>query len=112
MKEEMKQEILYKLLNSVFELDSLPETINEYTEKAKPLIHAAGKAVLDIYEEVASNDRYPKIRAMSAKKMYDAFVNVGFSDDQALALMINDNIQLMKNIKDSAAKTLKNANKK
>lgn len=112
MKEEMKQEILNKLLNSVFELDSLPETINEYTEKAKPLIHAAGKAVLDIYEEVASNDRYPKIRAMSAKKMYDAFVNVGFSDDQALALMINDNIQLMKNIKDSAAKTLKNANKK
>ena len=44
--------------------------------------------------------------------MYDAFVNVGFSDDQALALMINDNIQLMKNIKNSAAKTLKNSNKK
>ena len=112
MNEEMKQQVLSKLLEAMIDPDSLPETINEYTEKAKPLIRATGKAVLDIYEEVVSNDRYPKIRAMSAKKMYDAFVNVGFSDDQALALMINDNIQLMKNIKDSAAKTLKNSNKK
>ena len=31
--------------------------------------------------------------------MYDAYVSVGFTEDQALALMINDNIQLMKNVK-------------
>ena len=33
--------------------------------------------------------------------MFDAYVNVGFTEDQALALMINDNIQLMKNIQKS-----------
>jgi methylmalonyl-CoA mutase N-terminal domain/subunit len=112
MNEEMKQQVLSKLLEVMIDPDSLPETINEYTEKAKPLIRATGKAVLDIYEEVASNDRYPKIRAMSAKKTYDAFVNVGFTDDQALALMINDNIQLMKNIKESGMRASKNINKK
>lgn len=112
MNEKMKQEVLSKLLTAMIDPDSLPETINEYTEKSKPLIRATGKAVLDIYEEVASNDRYPKIRAMSAKKMYDAFVNVGFTDDQALALMINDNIQLMKNIKDAGVNASKNVNKK
>ena len=112
MNEEMKQQVLSKLLEAMIDPDSLPETINKYTEKAKPLIRAAGKAVLDIYEEVASNDRYPKIRAMSAKKMHDAFVNVGFTDDQALALMINDNIQLMKNIKESGMRVSKNINKK
>lgn len=112
MKEEMKQEVLSKILTALIDQDSLPETINEYTEKVKPLIHAAGKAVLDIYEEIASSDRYSKIRAMSAKKMYDAFVEVGFTDDQALALMINDNIQLMKNIKDTGVNASKNANKK
>ena len=112
MKEEMKQEVLSKLLTAMIDPDSLPETINEYTEKAKPLIRATGKAVLDIYEEVASNERYPMIRAMSAKKMYDAFVGVGFTDDQALALMINDNIQLMKNIKDAGVNASKNVNKK
>lgn len=33
--------------------------------------------------------------------MFDAYVSVGFTEDQALALMINDNIQLMKNIQKS-----------
>lgn len=112
MKEEMKEKVLSELLTAMVDPDSLPETINEYTEKAKPLIRAAGKAVLDIYEEVASSDRYPKIRAMSAKKMYDAFVGVGFTDDQALALMINDNIQLMKNIKNSGTIASKSTDKK
>lgn len=105
MNEEMKQEILSKLLEGLIDPDSFPETINEYVEKARPLIRVAGKAVLDIYEEVASNERYPKIRAMSSKKMYDAFVEAGFNDDQALALMINDNIQLMKNIKKRVSKS-------
>lgn len=34
--------------------------------------------------------------------MFDAYVNVGFTEDQALALMINDNIRLMENIKKSS----------
>lgn len=112
MNEEMKQEVLSKFLTALADPDSLPEMIDEYVEKAKPLIHAAGKAVLDIYEEVANSDRYPKIRATSVKKMYDAYVGVGFNDDQALALLINDNIQLMKNIKESSTRASKNANKK
>ena len=40
--------------------------------------------------------------------MYDAYVAVGFTEDQALALMINDNLQLMKNVKNisnSSSKT-------
>lgn len=31
--------------------------------------------------------------------MYDAYISVGFTEDQALALMINDNIQLIKKCK-------------
>ena len=41
----------------------------------------------------------------SKKNMFDAYVNVGFTEDQALALMINDNIQLMKNIQKSVNNT-------
>ncbi len=37
--------------------------------------------------------------------MYDAYVNVGFTEDQALALMINDNIKLMDNIKKVTTKS-------
>ncbi|MFR7913913.1 hypothetical protein [Eubacterium ramulus] len=46
MNEEMKQQVLSKLLEAMIDPDSLPETINEYTEKAKPLIRATGKQYL------------------------------------------------------------------
>ena len=36
--------------------------------------------------------------------MYDAYLAAGFDEDQALALMINDNIQLMNNIKKQRSK--------
>lgn len=36
--------------------------------------------------------------------MYDAYLAAGFNEDQALALMINDNIQLMNNINKQSAK--------
>lgn len=31
--------------------------------------------------------------------MYDAYCEAGFTEDQALALMINDNLKLMDNVK-------------
>lgn len=37
--------------------------------------------------------------------MYDAYVEAGFTEDQALALMINDNIKLMDNIKKVSSKS-------
>lgn len=43
--------------------------------------------------------------------MFDAYVNVGFTEDQALALMINDNIQLMKNIQKSVNNAVTKKNK-
>ena len=37
--------------------------------------------------------------------MYDAYLAAGFNEDQALALMINDNIQLMNNVKKLSSKS-------
>lgn len=41
--------------------------------------------------------------------MYDAYVKTGFSEDQAMALILNDNLQLMKSIQN--AKTTNSKNK-
>ena len=41
--------------------------------------------------------------------MYDAYISVGFTEEQALALMINDNIQLMKNVKQISSSSNKNS---
>ena len=54
-----------------------------------------------IAKDYSENTEYPAICAKIKKNTYDAYVNVGFTEDQALALMINDNIQLMKNIQKS-----------
>ena len=55
--------------------------------------------VVEVYKDYSNNTEYPTIVAKTKKNMYDSYVTVVFTEDQALALMINDNIQLMKNIK-------------
>ena len=49
--------------------------------------------------------------AKTKKNLYDAYVKVGFTGDQALALMINDNIQLLKNLKQISSNNSKSTKK-
>ena len=60
------------------------------------------KELMVIAKDYSENTEYPAIQAKTKKNMFDAYVNVGFTEDQALALMINDNIRLMENIKKSS----------
>lgn len=73
--------------------------IKEYINKYKPMVYDLAQEVVEIYKDYSNNTEYPTAVAKTKKNMYDAYVSVGFTEDQALALMINDNIQLMKNIK-------------
>lgn len=73
--------------------------VKEYIAKYKPLVYSLAQEIVDVYKDYSENKEYPAIVANTKKNMYDAYVNAGFTEDQALALMINDNIQLMKNIK-------------
>ena len=60
---------------------------------------------MEIYKDFANNTEYPVVVAKAKKNMYDAYVDAGFTEDQALALMINDNIKLMDNIKKVTSKS-------
>lgn len=68
-------------------------------EKYKPMAYEVAGIVMDVYKDFANNKEYPETVAKVKKNMYDAYLEAGFNEDQALALMINDNIQLMNNIK-------------
>ena len=57
------------------------------------------KEIVNVYKDYSNNTEYPTIIAKTKKNMFDSYIGVGFSEDQALALMINDNIQLIKNMK-------------
>lgn len=74
-------------------------------EKYKPMAYEIGNVFVDIYRDFANNTEYPAVVAKAKKNMYDAYVDAGFTEDQALALMINDNIKLMDNIKKVTSKS-------
>ena len=73
--------------------------VKEYIAKYKPLVYSLAQEFVEVYKGFSENKEYPEIVAKTKKNMYDAYINAGFTEDQALAFMINDNIQLMKNIK-------------
>ncbi len=79
--------------------EMLVPVIKEYINKYKPIIYDLVQEIVEVYKDYSNNTEYPAIVAKTKKNMYDAYVSVGFTEDQALALMINDNIQLMKNVK-------------
>lgn len=74
-------------------------------EKYKPMAYEIGNIFVDVYKDFANNTEYPAVVAKAKKNMYDAYVEAGFTEDQALALMINDNIKLMDNIKKVSSKS-------
>lgn len=86
--------------------------IKEYIDKYKPVVYGIAQEVVEVCKDYSNNTEYPATVAKARKNMYDAYVNVGFTEDQALALMVNDNIQLMKNVKQISTSTNKDVNKK
>lgn len=69
------------------------------------MAYEIGNIFVDIYKDFANNTEYPAVVAKAKKNMYDAYVEAVFTEDQALALMINDNIKLMDNIKKVSSKS-------
>jgi len=78
--------------------------IKEY----KPLLYTVCNEILEIYKDFAENIDYPATVAKSRMNMYKAYVDAGFSDNQAMALLLQDIKMLKDNIKQSS----KNINKK
>lgn len=82
-----------------------PETasalIHEYVEKYKPAVYAAGKEMLAVMDDFSKNKDFFEVKARIRKNQFDAYCATGFSEDQAMALLLNDNLQLMKNLQQS-----------
>lgn len=73
-------------------------------EKYKPMAYEVADIIEGIYRDYSNNTEHPALVARVKKNMYDAYVDAGFTEDQALALMINDNIQLMERIQRQASR--------
>lgn len=100
---------MLELLMSKHEM--LVPVIKEYINKYKPMVYDLVQEAVEVYKDYSNNTEYPAIVAKAKRNMYDAYISVGFTEDQALALMINDNIKLMKNVKQISSTTNKRTTK-
>lgn len=94
-------ELILKLLKKQPEVAF--EIIRGYINQYKPVAYGLAKEYLSIAKDYTECDELYKIKAANKKKMFDAYKEAGFTDDQALALILNDNLQLMKNLKEISA---------
>lgn len=99
----MKNDELVKLL--VENPEMIVAIAKASITKYKPIVYSLAQEFVEIEKDLGNNKEYPAAIARVKKNMYDAYVEVGFTEDQALALMINDNIQLMKYAKQSINST-------
>ena len=79
--------------------------VKTMVEKYKPMAYEIGNIVLDIYKDFSNNQGYFDTVAKVKKNMFDAYIEAGFSEDQAFALIINDNIQRLNYLKKQSLKS-------
>ena len=77
---------------------SLDDIIKGYIKKYKPTVYMAFDELVKVMKDFVKYDDYYKVVAENKRNMYDAYVEIGFSEDQAMALILNDNLQLMKSV--------------
>ena len=76
-------------------------------EKYKTAAYSMLEDFHEIYKDYANNKEYFKTVATVKKNQYDAYLEAGFSEEQATAFLINDNLKLMNNIKNYESKQKK-----
>lgn len=77
---------------------SFDDIIKGYIKKYKPTVYMAFDELVKVMKDFVKYEDYYKVVAENKRNMYDAYVKTGFSEDQAMALILNDNLQLMKSI--------------
>jgi len=72
--------------------------IKTQVEKYKPLVYAVGGELLEIYKDYADNTELFAIMAKVKKNQFDAYVEVGFTPEQAMTFLLNDMTNMKNNV--------------
>lgn len=79
--------------------EGIPAVVKEYIGTYKPVVYDVLKELPEIYKDYVNNDEVHKLSAQAAKKKFDSFVEVGFTDDQAFTLLLNSNVALNESLR-------------
>lgn len=83
---------LMELLQSVLtDPNGTYDQLNLITDQAKPLVTGIASKAVDYYSEFVDNsDRLCLAKATLMMKRYRAYLEVGFDEDQAMRLLLNE----------------------
>lgn len=98
---------LLKELLKIEDPNAMVVLVKAIIDKYKSAGYSLLEEVHNIYKDYANNKEYPATLARIKRNLFDAYIEVGFSEDQAMAFIIHDNIQLLNSMKQSAARTKK-----
>jgi len=86
-----------ELLTSLLEKpEALKVLIKEQVDQYKPLVYMIGTELLEVYKDFSNNTEYFTTKAKVRKNQFDAYVEVGFTKNQAMVFLLAD-IDNMKN---------------
>ena len=86
-------------MNNILEMllsnpDAASKSIDVMANTYKPLIYKIIAVLWDFYKDYAKNDEYFSTVASASYNMFKAYVDAGFTEDQAMMLMLNSKISL------------------
>ena len=93
-------------MNELLELilsnpDLANTTVNTLFEKYKPLIYSVARQLLEVYEDFVNNDEFYSVAALANWKRFNSLTRVGFTEDQAMSIMMDDMKKLREVAKNS-----------
>jgi len=82
-------------MNEILEaLAKDPNTIKELVEQYKPLVYSTAQEFLNVFKDIANNKELFETCATASKNEYDALIKVGFTKNQAMAILLHNAEQL------------------
>ncbi len=89
------EEIIRMILE---ESDQAEELIEELKKKYEPVLSLILKELFEVYKKYADNTEYFRTVAKVKMNQFDAYIEVGFDEDQAMTLIVNDTKMLKENM--------------
>ena len=99
------EETLLKLLMSGDKEKIVSDFVGEY----KPALYQFGREILIMMKDYANNKEVFEVSATLKRNQFDAYIAAGFTEDQAIAFILNDNLKLMKQIEKTNTKSSKSS---
>ena len=80
--------------NPEFVQNLIPGAVDRY----KPILYAIAEQLFCVFKDWVNNDDYYTNVALAKWKMFSALKSCGFTDEQALELMVNDTKQFRESV--------------